>query len=57
MFKFLAFIALMVVSYVLLVNYAPLAVMLAGFTLGAYWIAYWWCGAALYGFFAWRAIF
>jgi hypothetical protein len=57
MFKLLAFIALMVCSYVLLVTYAPPAMMLAGFMLGATWIAWWWCGFALYGVVAWRAIF
>ncbi len=57
MFKLAAFIALMVCSYVLLVTYAPPAIMLGGFMIGATWIAYWWCGAALYGIVAWRAIF
>jgi hypothetical protein len=57
MFKLAAFVALMIVSYVLLVTYAPPAMMLAGFTLGATWIAWWWCGAVLYGIAAWRAIF
>lgn len=57
MFKLLAFVALMVCSYALLVTYAPPAVLLAGFMVGATWIAYWWCGAVLYGIAAWRAIF
>lgn len=57
MFKLLAFVALMIVSYVLLVTYAPATLMLAGFVVGAYWIAYWWCAFAAYGVVAWRAIF
>jgi hypothetical protein len=57
MFKLLAYVALMVCSYVLLVTYAPPAIMLGGFMLGATWIAWWWCGFALYGVVAWRAIF
>ena len=57
MFKLAAFVALMICSYVLLVTYAPVAWMVAGFVVGTTFIAYWWCGMALYGIAAWRAIF
>lgn len=57
MFKLAAFVALMIVSYFLLVTYCPPRLMLQGFTVGAYWIAYWWCAALAYGVFAYRAIF
>ena len=57
MFKLAAFVALMFCSYLLMMHYVPTAWLVAGFMVGATFVAYWWCAFAVYGIIAWRAIF
>lgn len=57
MIKLAAFVALMIASYLLMMHYVPTAWLIAGFTVGATFIAYWWCAMLVWGAVAWRAIF
>ncbi len=57
MIKLAAFVSLMIASYLLMMHYVPNAWLIAGFTVGATFIAYWWCAMLVWGAVAWRAIF
>lgn len=57
MIKLAAFVALMIASYLLMIRFVPISALVAGFTIGATFIAYWWCAALVWGVVAWRAIF
>jgi hypothetical protein len=56
MFKLLAVLALMFCTYLALLTWAPPIVLLAGFVVAGHFICYWWCGLALFGWMAHRAI-
>jgi hypothetical protein len=56
MFKILAALALVFCAYLALLTWAPASVFLTGFVVAGHWIAYWWCGLALFGFLSYRWI-
>lgn len=56
MFKLLAVLALMFCAYLALITWAPHSAMVSGFVIAGHFIAYWWCGLALFGWLAWRSL-